>query len=161
MMHDRAREYVARYAKPDAGSVLEIGSRNVNGGVRDLWPGSDYLGCDILPGKGIDVVCDAATHQFGRLFDVVVSTEVLEHAVTWRQIVHNAARHLKPGGRLILTCAGPGRPEHSAKGGRADVDEWYCNVHPCELYDEMVAAGIMVDSIELLMTDTRASGVKS
>jgi SAM-dependent methyltransferase len=154
-------EYVKRFVPRVPVSVLEIGSRDINGTVRQLFPQDDYTGCDIVSGPCVDVVCDAASCDFGRAFDIVVSTEVLEHTASWQQIVENAIKHLAPNGRLILTCAGPGRPVHSAEGrGTLKDDEWYCNITPACLYDVLCECGIDVDSLELFHTDTRASGVK-
>ena len=68
-------------AKP---AVLEVGSRNVNGSVRDILAPlvSRYVGCDLEAGDGVDVVADATrlTDVFPpESFDVVISTEMLEH----------------------------------------------------------------------------------
>jgi hypothetical protein len=61
-MHSEAREFVARHARPSPGLlVLDIGGRDMNGTVRDLWPGADYTAMDITDGPGVDVVADAAT----------------------------------------------------------------------------------------------------
>ena len=37
-------------------SVLECGSYNVNGSVRDLFAVREYIGLDWRPGPGVDVV---------------------------------------------------------------------------------------------------------
>ena len=60
--------------------VLEVGSRDVNGSVRDvisaLQPES-YVGTDIMEGEGVDIVCNAedlVTQFHGERFDIVIST---------------------------------------------------------------------------------------
>ena len=42
--------------------VLEIGSRNVNGSLRNIiknYEPLSYTGIDIIDGEGVDIVCDA------------------------------------------------------------------------------------------------------
>jgi SAM-dependent methyltransferase len=115
--------------------VLEIGSLDVNGSVRPLFAAAEhYHGLDISPGPGVDEVANAADWRSPPCFDVVVSTEVLEHAPRWRDVVVNAWDALADGGILLLTCATDPRPPHSAVDGW-DVrpGEWYANVAPREL----------------------------
>lgn len=99
-------------------SVVEVGSMNVNGSLRShvesLGP-SSYVGVDFLAGNGVDVVCDASdlVKRFGKnSFDVVISTEMLEHAEDWQGAVKSMKRVLRPGGILLLTARGPGFPLH-------------------------------------------------
>lgn len=130
-MHVQAYDFIAGHAaglRP--ATVLEIGSLDVNGGVRPLFPtAKQYHGIDIAPGPGVDEVADAADWHATTLFDVVVSTEVLEHAPRWRDVVTNAWNALHPGGVLVMTCATDPRPPHSAiDGWDVRPDEWYANV---------------------------------
>lgn len=136
-------------------SVLEFGSRDVNGTPRPLFthPGHSYWGVDIVGGPGVDEVGDAsqvAVTVHGGLFDVVICAEVFEHTPDWVDIIINMDRHLKPGGVVIITAAAPPRPAHSAIDGRnLEVDEytayplpdddreWYENVDPDLLRDVM------------------------
>jgi len=46
---------------------------------------------------------DMETHDFGRTFDVVTACDVLEHVSNQGRFLGNILRHLRPGGRLILT----------------------------------------------------------
>jgi hypothetical protein len=62
---------------------------------------------DVLPGAGVDIVADAGDWDPGLQFDVVLCTEVLEHAPNAEQVVANAYRLLAPGGVFIMTCAAP------------------------------------------------------
>ena len=76
--------------------VLEVGSRYVNGTVRPLiekfFQPREYIGIDIKPGKFVDIVMPAEEllDYFGpESFDVVISTEVLEHVKNWRLVINN------------------------------------------------------------------------
>ena len=96
--------------------VLEVGSFDVNGSVRSAAkqhsPGR-YVGVDIAPGPGVDVVCSAEdlVKTFGEAsFDVVVTTEMLEHVPNWKSAIMQMKQVLRPGGRLILTTRSRGPP---------------------------------------------------
>lgn len=98
--------------------LLEIGAQDVNGSPRQVLAGyqpKKYIGIDYGPGKGVDLVMDVkdVTSYFGLdWFDVVVSTEMLEHAEDWRTAVDQMKRVLRPGGLLVLTARGPGFMYH-------------------------------------------------
>lgn len=162
-MHQQAREFVARYATTDTISVIEIGSRDVNGIVRDLFPAADWLGIDLAPGPGVDIVCDAAQWDTLRRVDLVVCCETLEHAAEWREIIRRSFIWLRPGGRAIYTAAGLGRLPHSAVDGcELREGEYYCNISLMELEAAMVVAGyqIVVSEFAGLHSDVRAAGVR-
>lgn len=94
-------------------TVLEIGSLDVNGSVREFFEDCRYTGIDVGPGKGVDVV--AAGQSFAgptHGYDVVISCEAMEHDPYWRETLHNAVRMLKPDGLMLLTCATYGRRQH-------------------------------------------------
>lgn len=126
-MHPPVREWVAECAtrclgaaigavRPDY-SVLEVGSLNVNGRVRDLFPEADpYHGLDIVAGEDVDIVADARVWRPERTYDVVVSTEMLEHCPGWEAAMDNAYDALAEAGYMILTCATTGRGPHDAHG---------------------------------------------
>ena len=150
-MHPEARDGLARQLAAcgldlDAPwRVLDLGGRDINGSIRDLLPNGKWTGLDIEPGPGVDLVHDATTRwpdSFER-FDLVVSTEVLEHVELWGAILRTASEALEPGGpeALFVTCASTGRPEHGASGGPSPLPgEWYGNVAPGPLRD--VLAGL-------------------
>lgn len=163
-MHSEAFAWVAQHATQDEVTVLDIGGRNVNGSIRDLFPNAtEYIAVDIREGEGVDVVADAATWVPDQEYDVVVSTETFEHTEVWPQICNTAYKAMKPGGKLILTMAGPGRPEHSAvDGGPLRPDEYYGNVDGELLRSTLEAVGfkqVVVDS-RVSPADTRAVATK-
>lgn len=93
--------------------VLEVGSLDINGSIRRHFDACDYVGIDVGPGPGVDLVV-AGQHYAAPTdsFDVVVSCECMEHNPAWRETTANMIRVLRPGGLFLLTCAAPGRPEH-------------------------------------------------
>lgn len=93
-------------------STLEVGSLDVNGSVRDLFDGP-YVGVDARPGPGVDAVMDGHGLSFtAESFDVVVSTEMLEHDQAFWLSLAEMGRVLRPGGHLLLTTRGNGFGRH-------------------------------------------------
>lgn len=136
-MHNEAYEWVRQHAAlvPSGGVVLDIGGRDINGSTRTLFDTRDWTVLDILPGPNVNIVADAATWTPDREYDAIVCTEVFEHAPSWPSICATAFKACKPGGVIIATMAGPGRPEHSAVDGGWSLHpgEYYGNVDPDEL----------------------------
>jgi SAM-dependent methyltransferase len=98
-------------------SVLEVGSYNVNGSVRGLFETDDYVGVDMRDGPGVDQVAYANDLPYPNdYFDVVVSTEMLEHDASFWESMEEMARVLKPKGHLLITCRGNGFPQHDYPG---------------------------------------------
>lgn len=94
--------------------VLEVGSLIINGTIRGYFKDCDYHGIDLSEGYGVDEVCPATellTRETPK-YDVVISTESLEHDAAWKDSLHSMYELLKPNGLLIVTCAAPNRPEH-------------------------------------------------
>lgn len=120
-MHDSVMAWVGAtltQADVQGRTVLEVGSYNVNGTVRPLVEAlepSSYLGVDQTPGPNVDQVVDAerlAEHLGPDSFDVVISTEMLEHAADWKACLLAMAKVLRPGGLLMLTTRSPGFKYH-------------------------------------------------
>lgn len=136
-MHQQAYEWVSKTVSqiPVRRSVLEFGSRDVNGTARSVFSQADrYLGIDIIEDAGVDIVADASTFKAGDTFDTVLCMEVLEHTDKAREICRNAHAHLSKHGVFIATMAGIGRQPHSAvEGGELKEGEFYRNVSVAEL----------------------------
>lgn len=105
----------------DGARVLEIGSYDVNGGIRHLFGrAGDYVGVDLDEGPGVDRV--AFGHEIDdpdQSYDVAISGECFEHDQHWRATFLNMARLTRPGGLVAFTCAARGRAEHGT--GRTDT----------------------------------------
>lgn len=94
-------------------SVLEVGSLNINGSVRDYFENCFYTGIDVGPGPGVDIVCSGHEYQQpDNTYDVVISAECFEHNPFWEKTFENMIRMCKQKGMIIVTCATTGRTEH-------------------------------------------------
>jgi SAM-dependent methyltransferase len=101
-------------------SILEVGSKFVNGSVRPiiatLANPLSYLGVDVSEGKYVDMVVPAEklVEKFGEnVFDIVISTEMLEHVYDWKIVIDNLKRIVRPGGTLIVTTRSIGAAYHA------------------------------------------------
>jgi SAM-dependent methyltransferase len=104
-------------------TVVEVGSADVYGSVREIFRGAgNYIGLDLAPGPGVDLVVpgDVIPLESGSV-DLVISAEAMEHDPNWYQTMGECMRILRPGGLLIVSCAGEGRPEHGTR--RTDAQE--------------------------------------
>jgi len=163
-VHPQALAYFAAHLPPDANTVLDFGSRNINGTVRTLVPlATRYVGVDIADGAGVDICGDAGRVRVRGRFDVVVCAEVFEHAPNTEclAMVGNAWRHLRKGGTFIATMAGPGRAPHSAvDGGPVRSDEFYRNVDVDLLKAWLENVGFTDIKVDHSGDDLRCTAVK-
>ena len=87
--------------------VLEVGSLDVNGNVRDLFPQEGYVGVDMRPGPGVDLCINFLTrlnHQSDPLwgsFNTAVILETLEHVTDPLGVLVRMSRALQHGGLFI------------------------------------------------------------
>ena len=162
-MHPAAYSYVAERVAAlnlDRGDILDLGGREVNGSIRGLFPRAElFVSVDIEPHPSVDIVADAADLDLSDRFDVVVSTECLEHTERAADIVAAAHRHLVAGGSFVATMAGVGREPHSATGGPVG-SEFYRNVAVVELEEWLRSAGFAVWSVDVDGTDLRCVAVR-
>jgi len=91
------------------GPVFEFGAYQVEGqegyaNLRSLFPGKEYIGCDMRPGPGVDRVEDVTAI---RLPDgsagTVLCIETFEHVFEVRRAFDEVFRILKPGGVFVIT----------------------------------------------------------
>lgn len=113
-MHQTTLEVAKRWKPQLSGRVLEIGSLNVNGSLREVLDIS--VGIDIVEGPGVDLVLpgEEVHRYFGKhAFDAVVSSDALEHVRKWRSVLKSAWAALKPNGHLLLTMASERKGRHN------------------------------------------------
>jgi SAM-dependent methyltransferase len=97
--------------------ILEVGSRDVNGTTKEVLSrrAREYIGIDIFEGRGVDKILDvkALTNSFDvQSFNVVTSTEMLEHCDDWQWALFQMVAVLKIGGILLITTRSPGFELH-------------------------------------------------
>ena len=93
--------------------IIEIGSYDVNGSVRNLFPMTEYLGVDLIEGPGVDLVCEGGKVDYeSNTFDLSISCECFEHNPLWVDTFSNMYRLTKEGGLILITVATAGREEH-------------------------------------------------
>lgn len=116
MAHQQQRDFFAKLKLkyPDAFTgvdVLEVGSLNINGTVRDFFDAKKYVGVDVGEGPGVDVVAQGQDLDYeDGLFDVAVSAECFEHNPYWAETFSNM--HRMASRYVFFTCATDGRAEH-------------------------------------------------
>jgi len=95
-------------------SVIEMGSLNINGTVRDFYNATKYVGVDLEEGPGVDLVSPAQKVDLpDNSFDVAVSAECFEHNPFWSETFANMYRIASK--FVIFTCASDGREEHGTR----------------------------------------------
>lgn len=105
----RLAKALGEFGREARGRLLDVGCGSKP--YRDFFQGVDeYVGLDIIESghpdqkKSADVYYDGTAIPFDDdSFDIVMSTEVLEHVFEPDRFLAEAARVLKPGGRLFLT----------------------------------------------------------
>lgn len=159
-MHQQAYEWLSRVRieQPFAGPVLEIGSININGSARELWGDlSPYVGVDIVPGPGVDVVADIRNldvlnnrrnHPLLHYeFRTIVCTEVLEH-VEPDGLIAAFFPYMAEQCSVVITAASIKRKPHSADGApEVKPGEYYKNVKPTYLYTLLKQTPMYVDCL--------------
>lgn len=157
-MHDSVMKWVTSVVKRlvplDDLSVLEVGSYNVNGSVRPLFVGANYIGVDARKGPGVDIVLPASalTARFAEgSFDIVISTEMLEHDPAFWLSMAEMGAVLKLGGYLIITARGNGFPRHDYPG-----DYWRFTLESVPLLFDLANCDV-IEAIE--DTDKKMPGV--
>jgi len=91
--------------------VIEIGSQDVNGSLRSNCPTAvDYIGVDIVPGKGVDIVLDDPyiLPFDAESADIIVSSSCFEHSEMFWILFLEIMRVLKPCGLFYLNAPSNG-----------------------------------------------------
>jgi SAM-dependent methyltransferase len=125
-MHESAMKSAALFFKTyakykDSGTVVDIGSQDVNGSLKTACPERfKYVGVDFQEAQNVDVILnDPYKLPFAdQSVDIVVSSSCLEHAeffwLTWLEML----RITKPDGLIYINV--PSHGEHHAY----PIDAW-------------------------------------
>lgn len=111
-MHPSAMENGKRFfdtyaRRMGAAKVVEIGSQNVNGSLRDVCPNSvEYVGIDFVHGNGVDLVLTDPYHfpLDDASVDIVVSSSCFEHSSMFWLTFNEVMRILKSRGLFYLNA---------------------------------------------------------
>ncbi len=101
-----ATKFENKYAKFEAGNnVLDVGSLDINGTLKTVFPISryNYIGCDIKAGPNVDIVLDSPHNwQYIGYYDIVVCASVVEHVDDIYKFFENLRSVCKVGGIIWI-----------------------------------------------------------
>lgn len=114
-MHDTAYRLgglaMRLYCDLRTANILEIGSQNVNGTLRDFaLSTTHYTGLDMAPGQGVDVVIQPGKPfpVVDDSFDMVMATSVFEHDPVFWMTFTEMCRKAKRGGYIYINAPSNG-----------------------------------------------------
>lgn len=111
-MHENSmilmKEFVDQYV-PESVVVLDIGSADINGTYRSLFPNRKYIGVDLTLGLNVDVIINSKEWNELKDVDVVISGQTLEHVADIPKFLNTLFNVLKNDGLIcmIAPSAGP------------------------------------------------------
>lgn len=88
--------------------VLDVGSTGQTSAYH-LWSeqrkvSRSLTGIDVTSSEEAEIVIgDMETYKFNKQFDLIVAGDVIEHVMNQGLFLENVKRHLRPGGKLIIT----------------------------------------------------------
>lgn len=100
--------YLKRFVPSVSGPVLEIGSKDYGSTstFREFYPGSEYIGVDMEPGKNVDFVVDLTSGVAGlrkNYFALCICCSVLEHVRKPWVFAEHLTSLLRDGGSLYMS----------------------------------------------------------
>ena len=108
-MRPRVREFVGIVARtlPIYEPIYEFGSLIVGhsrADLRPIFPGKEYIGCDMRPGRGVDRILNLHDIDLpDETAGTVLCLDTLEHVEFCRKAVLEMHRILKPGGICVIS----------------------------------------------------------
>src|SRR5271165_374619 len=92
--------------------VLDVGSSDVNGSYREVFakPPFRYIGADMAPGPGVDIVLSDPYNLplAGASVDIVISGQTFEHCEFFWLLFDEMVRVLRPEGLIFLIAPSSG-----------------------------------------------------
>jgi len=107
LMKDFADKYV-----PVGSTVLDIGSGDINGTYRGLFPGRKYIGVDVCPGKNVDIIMGSKEWDDLSDVDVIISGQTLEHVEDIPKLLNSLYKILKDNGIICEIAPSDGPPHY-------------------------------------------------
>ena len=106
--------------------VLEIGSLDVNGNIRNLFNFSkEYVGIDLKKGPNVDLVLNGIDiDKLNKSFDIIISCECFEHAKDWKVIFEKMCQISKENSFIVISVASTGRVEHGTERSGGSARRW-------------------------------------
>jgi len=137
---DIMRKFVEENKLSEGKIVLDIGSYDYNGSYRTLFsnPKNRYIGVDIVPGPGVDLIIDSHAWELLKDVDAVISGQTFEHVENIPYLLMRIYEVLRPGGLLCIISPSAG-PKH-------DYPIWRGHFTKKEMTDFVKTAGFTVDS---------------
>ena len=113
--------------------VLEIGSLDINGSVRQFFESCNYVGCDLGVGKGVDIIAHGHMLDYeDNHFDTSISCECFEHDQHWVKTFAKMIALVHDDGLIVFSCATTGRAEHGTHAHGANeapfTNDYYRNL---------------------------------
>jgi SAM-dependent methyltransferase len=93
--------------------MLEIGSLNLNGSIREYFTDCTYVGVDVGEGNDVDLVCGG--HEVDHpdeTYDTIGSCNCFEHNPHWIETFANMYRMTKKTGLVFISVPTTGNAEH-------------------------------------------------
>lgn len=162
-------------------SVLDVGCADhaAESEAQDTWlhkhirgsaasvVGLDYSkeAVEELNRRGYHIICaDAMTADLGQQFDVITAGEIIEHVENPGAMLRNLARHLNPGGRLVVTTPNVWFAFHFVeslffephKRWNYEHVAWYCSFTLCNLLQR---CGLRVKAIRYMARSRKTRSV--
>jgi SAM-dependent methyltransferase len=139
--------------------VIEVGSNNVNCSLRPIVEAMEpheYIGVDIVEGPGVDLLCSAENlvKEFGEeSFDLVISTEMLEHVQDWKQSINNMKKICRPNGVILITTRSIGYPFHGHPADfwrfeKEDMESIFSDFEIARLEKDEIRPGVFVKAVK-------------
>lgn len=112
--HQKLQAWKKKYPKSfKKAKVLELGSLNINGSVREHFEDCEFVGIDWREGEDVDIVCFAHETLFEKnYFDVIISFSMLEHDIFWKDSLAHNLPYLKKDGLIMLNWIGKAGKKH-------------------------------------------------
>jgi len=123
------KAFADKYVKPGA-PVLDVGSLDINGSYRGLFPEGMYQGLDLIPGPNVDVVAEPYHWPLeDEHYGAVISGQAFEHIEHPDQTMKEINRVLAPGGFVCIIAPSTGPTHEYPIDYRRYNEQWQWSKH--------------------------------